>query len=345
MKRLRGYTLIELLAVTIIIVLVVGAAVPAFTALSRSSNASLADSVLRIAVGGARDAAIQSVDGGDAAAVFFYEPGGKVTIGVYRQAGIFTDAQGRTRPVFAPDPTFEPLRLPKNFHVCGLAPAGSITSVDTIPYSWYSTERYANNTVNWVFPETEFFDDTEPEDGYVRQTFMIRFQAGTGELSLETGDALIYAPSDELDYRNDPPFNTDLNNDSFPDLRPDRSTDWRRLCRLILMAPNLTVDEQEQLIGDISSDTVLARPVREIALYDVRRLSSQVRSAGVSGFKGINNATGCLYSMESGTKHPVLDKVVSAKASEKLPLVADIFVVDRYSGALNRLLRAEGVEP
>lgn len=341
----RAFTLIELLGVMTIIVILVGIAVPAFNGMLASSRASLADGSLRSALVQARDAALQSEAGGDAAAVFFFEPGGEVSIVVCTEVGELAgvDANGRrvTRDVFVADPTYEVQSLPPYWHVNGLARANQIEAPDDRRLGgWYATSRYAGDEVNWVFPETGFFlhDDDEYEQGPKRQTFIVRFKARTGELDLSEREALVYAPEVTLE-RSDDPFN-------IARFRPDRQSDHRRMIRQLLNAPDgsgFNADDRQALIGDISTDSILARPVRQIALYDLRALARELRAEGVGAFTGIDRQTRSLYRSPAQGAEPTpdIDPELVEEVNRLLPRVAEIFSIDRYTGAARRLPTTE----
>ena len=99
--RAAAFTLVELLVVIAIFVLLLAIAVPAFSSMLYSSEQSLADNHLRMGLGAARDAAIRSPQGTDAAAVFFYDPAtGRTMILPCIAAGVLKDVN--------PDPTAPP---------------------------------------------------------------------------------------------------------------------------------------------------------------------------------------------------------------------------------------------
>ncbi|MCB9846373.1 MAG: prepilin-type N-terminal cleavage/methylation domain-containing protein [Phycisphaeraceae bacterium] len=334
----RCFTLIELLGVMVIIVILVAISVPAFSAMLSSSRATVADGGLRAAFLSARDAAIQSADGGDSAAVFLYEPGGAISIVICAKVGEMTSAvDGQTRAVFVPDPTFDVRQLPRPWVVHGLAQANTITAADdSEAYGWYARSRYGGSQVNWVFPETGFFSGKSLTDGGKRQTFFVRFRAGSGELAVgDDQEGLVYLPT--LDARR--------TSAPYRDFRPDRVTDHRRLVRSMLAAyATQQIDDTklEQLLGDESSDTVLARPVSAVALVDVRALAREVRKS-VSGYRGLDQLTGCLYVGAVGqqTPAPVIDPEVVDAANDAMATTADVYVVERYTGAPQRVGRDE----
>ena len=339
--RTAGFTLIELLGVMTIIAVLVGISVPAFNGMLSSSRASLANGSLRSALVQARDAALQSIDGGDSAAVFFFEPGGEISIVVCTVAGQLEGiSKGRPimRDVFVADPTYEIQVLPVFWHVNGLARANQVDAADDQTLGgWYATSRYVGDQVNWVFPETGFFNPEEPEDGGKRQTFFVRFEARTGELDLSEHEALIYAPSIEID-RTHSPFND-------PAYRPDRKTDHKRLVRQLLHVPagSISAADRQKMIGDVSSDSILARPVREVALYDLRQLVRELRGERVSEFTGIDKGTRSLYRspVRDGDPTPEIDPGLVDEVNRLLPRVAEIFSIDRYTGTARRVAVSE----
>lgn len=336
----RAFTLVELLAVTVIIVLLIGVAVPAFSSMLKSSAASIADSNLRVGLAASRDIAIRSLDGRHSAAVFVFEPGGKASIIACADVGSYTDASGVERSVFVPDPTIEPFVLPTPFLVRGLAPTGSWSpgadDDDKDAVVWYGDNRYRSNELSWVLPETGFYDRFEGDEGFRRQTFMVRFKAGTGEVAVGRRDeALVYLPSPEIEFRRTGPWNQ-------IEYRPDRRSDHQRLVRAALNDPGLNAADLEQLLGDEASDTVLARPVGQIALYDVRELARMLRKNGTSSAR-VDKQTGSLYAGVVGQSPTlVADFVLAAQVNAAIPQVAQLFTIDRYSGST---LRLEGSGP
>lgn len=333
----RAFTIVELLGVMVIIMVLVAISVPAFSSLMRSSRASVADGSLRVALASARDAAVSSLDGGDAAAVFLFEPGGRVRVVVCSQVGrlstLESDYAGRLVgdvDVFVPDPRYEAQELPANWLVRGLAPALTIANAqDTQPFAWYSSARYDHQEFNWVLPEDGFFkrDERDPE-GYRRQTFMVRFDAQSGALDTQDqAPALVYLPSVDL-RRTALPFR---------DYNPLRTEDHRRMVRRILT--NTTAPQREQLLGDRATDTVLARPVAHVALYDVRELARKLRHERV-GFPGVDKRTGSLYAFENNDatrRRAVFSPALAREVNRHLPAVADIFTFERYSGRPRRV--------
>lgn len=330
--RPGAFTLIELITVIAVMAVLIAIGVPAFRAALASSDKSLAENQFRLGLESARQLAIQN-SSRDAAAVFFYEPGGRLTIVPCIFAGTLVDrvagdqnqtANPRlgTRDVFVPAPEVAPAQLPRGWMVRGFAPAGSL-STTALPTGWYETidgerefQADANGEPrsNWVFPETGFYatrrstDNAQgadlASDGADRQSFLVRFRAGTGHVDpSESRLCLVVSPAPsettndatgELDnWRLDVPIMAANRIDTAPDLQ--------RYVSRILTAREIDgsagVDEDDDearrdLLGDVSSDTVLCRPLTELALYKEQSLASAL------GARGLNAATGSIYGNE-----------------------------------------------
>ncbi len=272
----RSFTLTELIIVMAVIVLLLSISIPAFSALLDSSNRSLAETRLRVAIALGREAALRS-DHGDGAVVFFFEPGGRCYAAAYEMVGTIPDESDGTpvpRDVFVPVRELEPVSLPQGWMVRALAPprAAGQSNSDS---PWYDRDnghrdRYADDDRNWVFPETAFFDPTKSNEGRKRQTFMVRFRQGTGALALgETREALILAPSPSTAFRNAEPFKSH----NFLAAQDPRAT-VRGLLERQRISPSLDVT---RLLGDMASDTVLARTVPQLVLYKERELAATFR--------------------------------------------------------------------
>lgn len=302
-----GFSILELLVVAGILVLLLGLAALGLRGLIGSSERSLAENQLRVALTGARDAAIRT-DGGDAAAVFFFE-NGKTTVIACERVGVLVDderigenndEQGfrADREVFVPVPNVEPVTLPAGWTVRGFAPPGSIhfAGDDSRFHGWYDSTGSIPDGVElpgaWVFPETSFLDpdDATGEEGWKRQTFAVRFEGQTGRLA--TGDArpfLVVSPSGNEEYHEVEPFGTYHLHDA------DNTGQFvRRLLanRNIHLNADSETTDLHRLIGSRSSDTVLCRPVMELALAD-----EAVLARGV-GARRLNPATRSLYAAE-----------------------------------------------
>jgi len=297
-----AFTLTELLVVIVILVLVLGISVPAFTSIMYSQEATLAQTRLATALRAARDAALQSSTGTDTAAVFFYDQGGRARIVTCVKAGEMDDrvaggggtgggANVVRREIFVPLETVEPVELPRGWMIRGYVPAFSINQGG----SWYEQYpaaggvRYGGTSGDepaWVFPETGFFrtDRGDQFAGASRQTFMVRFQGGSGIMApTNASEVLVLAP-----HRNR--ANRDPALPAWQ--RADLASDYRRFVRRLLTAPNMTIPRAgnplQKLLGDESPDTVLARPVMMLAVYDERKLAAAL---GVT----IDRNSGCLY--------------------------------------------------
>lgn len=293
--RNRAYTLIELLVVIVIASLLIGIAIPAFSALLASSRETLAQTSLQQAIYSARDAASANIGGGDAAAVFFFDPGRGITVGIYEQVATFTDQSsnpsGRAdRDIFVPISSMEPVQLPPDYSIRGFVLGTQLRDED-----WYESlvqfspssggiqpgggQNGQRGPGAWVFPETSFYDREEQLDGRDRQTFMIRFAAGTGALSRDSRSALILDPRPSNLNRTTPPGITSVT----------QATDLRSWAVRLLIAASINQTERRELIGNVSSDTVLARPVTDIALYRERRLAQMLQ------LRSLNRDTSTIY--------------------------------------------------
>ncbi|MEM8757970.1 MAG: prepilin-type N-terminal cleavage/methylation domain-containing protein [Planctomycetota bacterium] len=295
--RRRGYSLLELLVVVVIAALLIGIAIPAFSAIVSSSRRSLAESKLQQAMYAARDAAAASVGGGDAAAVFLWDPDVGVQAIICRQVGTIsdeTDGERVTRDVFVPASGFEPLQLPPNYGVRGFA----VTTV--FENGWYeSLEDATGDPGYWVFPETHAYPVTggSMEPGIARQTFMVRFNAGTGTLSRDSRQAVVIAPVADEDFANwaGPQLGMAGIDDTV--LTTDDVELWTR--RVVSSRAAALIGDQSQplqdrdlrgiVLGDRSPHSVLASSVGEVALYLDREFSGGI------GAQGVNRRTGNVY--------------------------------------------------
>lgn len=315
----RAFTLTELLVVITLLAIIVAVGLPSFGAMLSGSNRTLAIGQVRAALASARDAAIRSTDS-DSAAVFFFEPGGRVTIVPCVQVGTVEDvdpaAPGRypavsvKRDVFARVTVNEPVQLPAGWMVRAYAGAEMLDAPgnDT---GWYPPQigRFYDRRVGaWVFPETDFYDvdaDSDSPSGpgteALRQTFMVRFERGTGNLVANQGvPAIVLAPrpseqatGGSVTRASGTPAATDWRRVD----RASNSAQWARrlLSRRVLPSGAsgngaVTAADLASLIGNQSGDTVLAGSVDLVALYDEKSLA-----AGV-GARGLNRESGTLYS-------------------------------------------------
>ncbi|MBX3357532.1 MAG: prepilin-type N-terminal cleavage/methylation domain-containing protein [Phycisphaeraceae bacterium] len=322
----RAFTLTELLVVIIIIVLVATIAIPSFSSMIASSESALANTRLVNALRTARDAAIRSSGDADAAVVFFFEPGGRMMLVPFVKVGVLEDedpvapgnpARSLRRDVFVVSSLFEPVALPRDWMVRGYAPVGTIRPTG----AWYedgpggaTSRRYggrmAQGLGDWVFPETGFYDPNPATinagpAGRTRQTFMVRFEAGTGLLSNGGGaEAIIVAPRQTIIGRSNAPQSN---------FRIDTTPDIRRYVQRVLASPlrddnpaSTPIAEQpgfaativrRELLGDQSADTILARSVGQLALYDEAKLAGALARFEVR----TDRESGCLYQMPGST--------------------------------------------
>lgn len=333
----RAFTVVELLVVVVIILIVLTIATPAFQALIYSSSRSRAFNTVNAAALAARELALRSASGDDAAVVFVYDASGSMRIiPAVRVGSVFEPVWGGggsgpggatglvtgplvERDVFAPVPQAPAFEMPGFWSVRGFAPARSM--IEFVPGErprenvavWYNSPLYGGTSItddakregNWVFPETAFYDrssrasNTGPNQPTTRQSFMIRYDARTGGLSAETRPALFVdpRPSSEDRLGGDRPSGDQLW------LRADRADDLAGWARGLINSgpinpdgspvrpPFEPSDDSVRLsyIGMASNDTVLVKPVSRIAVYDERRMGSDI------GARRLNADTNSLY--------------------------------------------------
>lgn len=295
----RGFTLVEIVVVTTIVVILIAAAVPAFSGMLASQERAAAESRLQGALAAARETAVRSGAGEDAAAVFIFEPaggggqnpGGRLTIVTAVKVGLLADRDWTVSPnavpnavreVFVPVDASKPVELPRGWMVRGYA------GENLIDGEWYEPTsgetRYALGEPAWVFPETGFYsrnvqNPAGTDTGFSRQTFMVRFQGGSG--NIVTGErfpAVVVLPRPSDSGRRG--VGTLHNR-----YRLDEAANLRNAVAGILARPWLlssdpaaenavdTANRRISLLGDRSSDTVLARSLTELALYDEQALA------------------------------------------------------------------------
>lgn len=346
----RAFSLTELLVVLVIIVILLGIAIPAFRSMSQSQEKTSSEARLGFALSAARDAAVTAGEGNDVAAVFVYELGGPMRVVPCRVAGRLLVPTGNASApqdfeILTPVSTIEPTSLPPGWTVRAYAPGA------TIGGGWYddgATARYTPGQPAWVFPETGFFDHTIANDGQNRQTFMVRFEGGTGKLvGVSPRPALVVLPRPSSDGRTLPDY-----------ARVDLAPDLRQFVETVLTDPRLSTAERSAAIGPNSGDVVLAKPVSVLALVDESAL------AGALGVR-IDEASRCLYAAPEadvraglrlapqlvpgptgGAPVPTLwvDRAIEFYANPQgsdNARVTDrevrLYTIDRYSGALREL--------
>ncbi len=308
-RRSAAFSLTELIIVTVLISTIIAIILPSFSSIIAQSEETLASESLQSALRGGRAAALSAPADRDVAVVFFYEPGGRTTMGTYVSTGTILDespvrnARPVRREVFVPVANGGPVRLPKDWMVRAFTP------LNTMDDQWYGTSRYDAEDNNWVFPETGLYDPEDNDAGRTRQTFMVRFQAGTGKMhTTPMTAALIFDPA---------PLDADERADFGGAL--SRGQDWQY--------PGEVYDDDEkfvrramqdedvlELIGDQSIDTILARPVASLALYNE---SEFARDLGVR----VDRATGVVY--QNPLEAPADD--------EGVPFVSNMVTTERMN--------------
>ncbi|MDX9911132.1 MAG: prepilin-type N-terminal cleavage/methylation domain-containing protein [Phycisphaerales bacterium] len=273
----RAFTLIELLVVMALLVLLIAIGVPAFGSILNNNNRTRAQNDVRFAINAARDIALQQPAGQDAAAMFTFEPGGATRIVAYTQAGSTYDIPGSgfshngapggglvRRDVFAPSPLAEPATLPLGWNVRALVTPGRLGRLD-----WYdrANRNYETNAANWVFPETGWYNSTQLTDGDDRQSFMVRFAGGTGQLRTSGGPALMVDPR---------PVSSARRRVTAPWQNIDQAEDLGVWTRSILSDPGLSDGLRRNLIGNVSGDTILAAPITDFGVYQEERLAGKL---------------------------------------------------------------------
>ena len=313
----RAFTLVEVLVVISIFVLLLAIAVPAFSSMLYTSEQSLAENSLRLALGAARDVAAKSPTGQDSAAVFMYDPESKKTTTlIVTKVGVLNDRifnggqEGNnnasvTREVFAAAPGIEPIQMTAGWTVRGYAPAGFIDD------EWYEQAGYQNLRTqgNWVFPETEFYLDSDPQSHGQRQTFMIRFEGGTGQvLPVDPSGVLVFSESPSSANRNTPIVG---GNPSTNPLNPENEPDPVRFVRKILAWPTTgtlalpSSSPRHHIVGQYSRDVILAKAVGQVALCSERRLARGLQLE-------VDKFTGCLYQQPSASGPAFVTAVTDA---------------------------------
>ncbi|HZW07240.1 MAG TPA: prepilin-type N-terminal cleavage/methylation domain-containing protein [Phycisphaerales bacterium] len=267
--RRRAFSLTEMLVVLVIIVILLGIAIPAFRAMNQSQEKTSSEARLAFALGAARDAAITAGEGNDVAAVFTYDIGGPMRVVPCQLTGRvvqYTGGAPTSYEVFVPVASIEPASLPTGWTVRGYAPGATING------GWYNdgaTVRYTADAPAWVFPETGFFDHTLIGDGANRQTFMVRFEGGTGKMvGSSTRGALALLPRPSSTGRTAPDY-----------LRADLSGDLRQMVLTFLNDPRtaaLPQVQRDEVLSPASSDCVLVKPVTVLALADENQLAGML---------------------------------------------------------------------
>lgn len=293
-----AFTLTELIVVITIIVILLAVAIPAFRSTLASSEASMAETQLRLAFASGHDAALHSDSGSDSAAVFLFEPGGRTSILSCEYVGTITDRSGTRnssgqypqRDVFVPVSAFDPVQLPQGWMVRGFVPAGLLDLGNSSGRDWYedlATRPIQSDERNWVFPETGFFDALKRDDGANRQSFMVRFDGRSGAVLVgDSRESLVLIPRATAADRSSKPFD---------EYRFDRDADLAGLVQHALQRDDWKglsngggLDPLSRLLGDISGDTVLCRTVEQVVLYKESDLAESIQAR-------IDRDSGSLY--------------------------------------------------
>jgi prepilin-type N-terminal cleavage/methylation domain-containing protein len=355
-----AFTLIELFLVIAILAIAVTLGVPTFSAMIEGTNRSLAQNALREAVRQARDLAASSRE--DAAAVFLYEPGGRLRVVPMVKVGVLEEIpgdpfvsldpnvggvliqQGVSRDVFAPAPGAGGTELPEGWMVRGYVPGGRMgpvnASIDPDP-DWYDSFLYDENDLslgsaksegNWVAPESGYFNPYAP-GGQVsgqtggllspRHTFMVRFEGQTGLLRRDADPAIVIDPRPST--QNAVPLLD-------PTLSIELADDLRSWAQRVLTAPATSLvatgndsranQIRAQLLGKYSNDTVVAGVVTRLAAYRVKDLADGL------GLRGVNALTGTIY--EPPQKQRELDRETAP--TDQLPIRIDWDAERRVGG-------------
>lgn len=268
-REIRGFTIIELVVVILILTILTLIALPRFSAMLYTQEENLAQSLLRAGMRTGRDTALRSGGEDDAAIAFFFSAGKTTMVPCVRVGVLRETVSGQTleRDVFVPVADQEPIQLPTGWSVRAYVPRG-YTGDDS---GWYETSRYDSDQGNWVFPETDFYDYGRADSGADRQTFIVRFAARTGEIvTAPSSPALVVSPRPTYVDRNSLPNTGCLAARGRLDIAADLSS----VVRCILSDPSLNDNERSALMGDRSADTVLVRPVSQLAVYDERKLAA-----------------------------------------------------------------------
>jgi Tfp pilus assembly protein FimT len=329
--KYRGaFTLVELFVVIAIALIILAVSLPAFSAMAANANRSLAQNMLRQGVTLGRDVSVQSVRGGDGAAVFLFDPdSGTIRIIAAEWIGTIIDTvdgnQSQTveRDVFAPVAVGEMIQLPRYWSVRGYAPARFTTSTGggpgfANPDDWYDSDMYADSVAwlrgHWVYPEDGFYDQTLariiPTNRMrtPRQSFMVRFDAQTGNVRRDGREALFVdvRPSEVRRAALISSFgpSATTRSDIGAGLRVDWADDVAMWARRVLVTGDLNLngtpyeiaDEElrRAILGNESHDTVLVRDVARVALFDERDLAQALGARQLSRRRGTTQ-TNSLY--------------------------------------------------
>ncbi|MBO6514289.1 MAG: prepilin-type N-terminal cleavage/methylation domain-containing protein [Phycisphaerales bacterium] len=228
--------------------------------------------------------------------------------------------------VFAPLDSGDLIQLPESWFVRGYAPIGSMVdrlvtddvNQDRTAAIWYNSPIYGGTDVDhpakteghWVFPETNLFakdaqhvgGDTNSGDlgglqgnfRSPRQSFMIRFDGRTGQLSRTTKPAVFIDPrsSRERPFGDQPMIEDRWKRVDLADSVQNWGIRMLSASDTNSDGTHWTLNDQYTRalwLGNISHDTVLVKAVTRLALYNEADLAADL------GARGLNRATGSLY--------------------------------------------------
>ncbi|MEO0386083.1 MAG: hypothetical protein AAF281_00940 [Pseudomonadota bacterium] len=315
----RGFTVLELFVVIVVILIVLAISVPAFSAMLRTSEETLAENALSASVIVARE--IAAAGEGDAAAVFQYDPEAGYRISIAREAALMrsTPFEGATGPgvfdVLTPADDAPPVTLPRGYSIRGYAAPGTMQPDQYGRALWYDSADYAVDngsgglsvagaTVSaaghWLFPEDGFYDRSEQqtanENITARQSFMVRFKNGTAEWTDGTGLGLFVDPAASITPRRGEIPSALRSTLDVSERVSGR--DLRLWARYIATTTDLNDDEdvddadrdlREALLGPTSNDSVVVKSLSRFAVYRERDLALGI------GARGVNRQTASLY--------------------------------------------------
>jgi prepilin-type N-terminal cleavage/methylation domain-containing protein len=322
----RAFTLTELLVVLVIVAVLAAIIVPGVRTLTASQEVIASEARLTASIQTARSLAAANPKGADVAAVFMqeltYDRGGNVIdsrtrIIMCSKVASYVDPIGSTgtrnlpRPeafdIFVPIEGIEPSTLPQGYTVAGLTPASTVTpggpgAVER-GTGWYGDGPFAvtpfppaNDAQSvWVLPQTAFFDHSavNVDEGQDRQTFMVRFEAGSGVLTSGGVPALVLMP--------EPGIDPELRRQRLAALpngvnlaqgtgqiseifRADLVSDYRRFVTQVLADPRLNgrledpMEVRRALIGPQASDMVQTRALSTVALIDIEDMAGSMQA-------------------------------------------------------------------
>jgi prepilin-type N-terminal cleavage/methylation domain-containing protein len=346
--RWHAFTLIELLVVIGIFLLLLAIAVPAFSSMLRSSEESLAENALRGGLAAARDAAARGPAGQDAVALFMYDHETRRTMILpCISAGKLLDSTpaGQQTPVerevFAPLSGYEPVQLPRGWSVRGFAPAGML--IPNADRDWYEDTYAAVAPRNgrWVFPETTFLDVDAGDQGQFRQSFVVRFEGGTGLVKMsDLSGVLVFSPVSGGQFR--------ASQQPWRDHRGDQAEDYVKFIKGVLARPasgtgSVSLPDRRLLLGNGASDTILCKPVGQLAVYQEKRLAAALGvrlDARTETIYRNPEAMGTpMPQLLTGVSLDALDAWIVGFTAGGQPVDTDcrVFSIQRYLGSLQEV--------